>query len=57
MNSRYAIAIHQIATVTYSTNFYATPCVPLWTEEIIATQLLGYKFQSVAYTEVIHFQY
>jgi len=33
MNSRLATAIHQIATVTYSTNFYATfyaaPCVPL----------------------------
>ena len=44
----------------YSTNFYATfyatPCVPLWTEKITAT-LLGYKVQSVAYTEVIHFQY
>ena len=36
-----ATAIHQIATVTYSINFYAafcaTPCVPLSTEEIIAT--------------------
>jgi len=34
-------AIHQIAIITYFTNFYdtfyATPCVPLWTEEIIAT--------------------
>jgi len=33
MNSRQATAIHQIATVTYYTNFYATfyatPCVPL----------------------------
>jgi len=33
MNSRYATAIHQIATVTYSTHFYATfyatPCGPL----------------------------
>jgi len=34
-------AVHQIAIVTYSTNFhdtfYTTPCVPLWTEEITAT--------------------
>jgi len=33
MNSRWVTAIHQIATATYSTNFYATfyatPCVPL----------------------------
>jgi len=35
------IAVHPIAIITYFTNFYdtfyATPCVPLWTEEIIAT--------------------
>jgi len=53
-------AIHQIAIITYFTNFYdtfyATLCVPLWTEEIIAPWL-GYKVQSVAYTEAIHFQY
>ena len=34
-------AIHQIAIITCFTNFYdtfyATPCVPLWTEKIIAT--------------------
>ena len=33
-------AIHQIAIITYFANFYdtvyATPCIPLWTEEIIA---------------------
>jgi len=53
-------AIHQIAIITYFTNFYdtfyATPWVPLWTKELIATQL-GYKVPSVAYTEAIHFQY